>query len=434
MLVGHHVGMIWNRTQEDRLFRTHLAKGRLGFVTGRRRVGKTALLVHTCAVHDGIYHQAIDGTPTQQIAHVVEELREQLPIFREVLPKTWSEFFRLLAREKLPPLLVFDEFPYWVNGDPTLPSVLQKWVDHDLPKQKTLVCLSGSSQSMLYAHLLNHAAPLYGRSAFHLHLRPMSYHWFGRALKLDIKNPTTFERYSLVGGVPHYWKLLPKGGIAEQATELYFAPNAILSEEPTQLLRDEEISGALPKSIIDLVGRGVQKPSELAARLGTPQGNLSRPLALLLDLGIITRQLPFGESNRTTKRVIYTLTDAALAFYYGTALPHRSRWAHYTKTEQLALIHEHASRQWEHYCRHVFPGSGRYWEGEIEIDLIAPDGKEHIIAECKWRHVDKREETALLRALQEKFERSRLHKKFRHVRFRIFSQENLAELARREGD
>lgn len=423
-----------NRSWELAQLARHLSRGRVGYVTGRRRVGKSALLQHACALHQGFYHQAVEGTAQQQLAQLAEEARDVLPIFGEIVPKTWEEFFRLLRREKLPKLLVIDEFPYLVQGDRRLPSLLQKWIDHELPKQKTFMIMSGSAQSMLYAQFLHHESPLYGRALLHLHLTPLSYQWFCKALCYSVGNPRSFERFALTGGVPHYWKLLPRERVEEQARQLYFAPSAILAEEPIQMIRDEGNIGALPKAILDLVGRGVAKPSELAARLGTAHGNLSRPLALLLELGFLQRELPYGESPRTTKKVLYRLHDPVLAFYYGSFLPFRTRWTTLTRKEQVAIIHRHAAVLWEHFCRQRYPGAGRYWEGQVEIDLVAYDQakRRHIVAECQWTRLDPKHERRLLEGLQQRFATTKLSKRLGPVEFRIFSQKDLVALSTRE--
>ena len=420
----------WNREEELSRIRAGLGKGRFGYITGRRRVGKTATLGKACEDFGGIYHQAVEGAPEQQLLHLAEEIRETLPLFQDVTPRTWNEFFRLLSQEKLPPLIVFDEFPYWVQGDPTLPSILQKWIDHELGKLKTFVLVSGSSQSMLNSQFLERGSPLYGRASLHLNLEPMSFAWFCRALSYKPEDPLSFVRFSLVGGVPHYWKLLPKGSLIEQTEELFFQPAAILAEEPTYWLRDEGVTGTLPKALLDLIGRGVTKPSELAARLNTAQGNLSRPLALLLDLGFIRRELPFGQTPRSTKKVLYTIQDPALAFYYGTFLPFRARWTHLNAKEKERILDQHASRQWENFCRSLFPGSGRYWEGPIEIDLVVyePKKKQHLVAECKWGKVTEREEKSLLDDLKSRFFKTQLSRKLKNVEFLIFCKTHLEKI------
>jgi AAA+ ATPase superfamily predicted ATPase len=419
-----------NRSDELAQLKRAMAKGGFGYLTGRRRVGKTALLLEACRRFGGLYHQAVEGTPAQQLLHLTEEIQERLPIFRDVSPKSWGEFFTLLSREKLPRLLVFDEFPYWVAGDSMLPSILQKWVDHELPKTKTLVLISGSSQAMLHAQFLKGEAPLYGRASFRMHLETMDYRWFCEALAYDPSDPASFARYALVGGVPHYWTFLGRGSLIKQATELYFEPSAMLAEEPIYLLRDEGVTGTLPKAMLDLIGRGVAKPSEIAARLGTVHGNLSRPLALLLDLGLVCRELPFGESLRTTKSVLYHIHDAALSFYYGTFLPNRSRWIDLSDKEKEARLHLHTSCQWEQFCREYYAGN-RYWERQVEIDLVAhrKETGRYLVAECKWKTLSPSEEAHLLDDLRERYLKTRLsHRLGSNIEFRVLSKKDLGKI------
>lgn len=423
----------WDRTQELAQIRRHLGRAGFGYVTGRRRVGKTALLAQAVARFGGIYHQAVEGTPQQQLLHLAEEVRDVWPIFRDVTPKNWSECFRLLARERLPPLVVFDEFPYWVAADPGLPSLFQKWIDHELPKHRTLLLVSGSSQSMLHAQFLHQAAPLYGRASFHIRLMPLTVSWFCRALGYPARRPESFARFAVVGGIPHYWRVMPRGSCVRQVEALYFEPGAVLAEEPTALIRDEGIAGALPKGILDLVGRGVAKPSELASRLGVAQGNLSRPLALLLETGLIHRELPFGESPRTTKRVLYSIQDPALAFYHSVYLPHRSRWGGLSPSEKTRILRQHTARQWEHFCRRVHSGSARYWERDVELDVVWEQGSRRlVVAECKWASLTSAKGQALLQDLRGRFLRTALSRRFKQVEFRLWTQKDWPALAARE--
>lgn len=100
-------------------------------VSGRRRVGKTALLEHFADNKPVIYYRC-----------QLQETGRQLPLFGQALadlstdpfiraqpPTTWPGVFalieRLCAGERL--LLVLDEIPYWVARDESLPSILQSW-------------------------------------------------------------------------------------------------------------------------------------------------------------------------------------------------------------------------------------------------------------------------------------------------------------------
>ena len=78
-----------------------------------------------------------------------------------------------------------------------------------------------------------------------------------------------------------------------------------LEQEPQHLLRDEGVIGLNAVAVLEAVGRGAARPSEIASQLGTAQTNLSRLLHQLLDVSILTRELPFGESVRSTKRTLF---------------------------------------------------------------------------------------------------------------------------------
>ena len=72
-------------------------------------------------------------------------------------------------------------------------------------------------------------------------------------------------------------------------------------------------------SLLALIGAGCHRLSEIGSRVGQPATNLSRPLSRLIDLGYVRRELPFGESTRSTKRSLYRLDDPFLLFWYQMA-------------------------------------------------------------------------------------------------------------------
>jgi len=150
---------------------------------------------------------------------------------------------------------------------------------------------------------LPRAAPLYGRARKLLHVAPLDYAAFCRACRLPADALESFEKFACVGGIPKYWEFVEEGkdviGLAES---LYFDLAPYMEQEPQRILRDEGVSGLNAVAALEAVGRGAERPSEIAARLGTAQTNLSRLLQQLLDASILRRELPFGESVRTTKR------------------------------------------------------------------------------------------------------------------------------------
>jgi AAA+ ATPase superfamily predicted ATPase len=242
----------------------------------------------------------------------------------------------------------------------------------------------------------------------------------------------SFERYACVGGIPKYWEFVePEADAVGVAEALFFGFAPYMEHEPLRLLRDEGLTGLTPLAVLEAIGRGAERPSEIATRLDTRQTNLSRLLQQLLDASVLVREVPFGESVRTTKRVLYRIQDPALRFWFRVYSPHRSRWSSYAAAEKRRLVHEHAATVFEDACRSTVPGSTRYWERDVEIDLVGPDPHEAdglVVAEIKWRHVTQAQRRQLLASLEARWGRTQIASRHRRVRFEVLGAELLRTL------
>jgi AAA+ ATPase superfamily predicted ATPase len=417
-----------NRDAELRELDAAAKRGGLLVVFGRRRVGKTRLLRQWLQPRDGLYSQAIEAQRDLQIQQVFADIRPQLET--QLVPKTWPELLEILALQKRRWVLCLDEFPYLTAVDASLPSQLQKWLDHSLPRGCLLI-VAGSSTRMMNDLFLHRAAPLYGRARKRLHVQPMDYPAFCDARDLRPGDPDSFEKFACVGGIPKYWEFLEPGQDAVALAEsLYFDYAPYMEQEPQRILRDEGITGLNAVAVLEAVGRGAERPSEIAVRLGTAQTNLSRLLQQLLDTSILTRELPFGESVRSTKKTLYRIQDPTMRFWFRVYSPHQSRWRTYAATEKHKLIHDHAATVFEDFCRARFSGGQRYWERSIELDLVAPDpndAKRLFVAEVKWRSLSAGERKNTLRQLESKWSRCTLRARYPRVRFEVLDASILTD-------
>jgi len=226
------------------------------------------------------------------------------------------------------------------------------------------------------------------------------------------------------GGIPRYWEFVERGNNALSLAEsLYFDFAPYMEQEPYRILRDEGAPGLNATAVLEAVGRGAERPSEVAARLGTAQTNLSRLLQQLLDASILIRDLPFGESVRSTRKVLYRIEDPTLRFWFRVFSPHRSRWHSYARPQKRKLIHDHAATVFEDVCRSAYPGGRRYWESDLELDLVAPDPESSsglVVAEVKWKRLTTAERQRVRRELEAKWSRCALRTKHPRVRFEVF--------------
>lgn len=417
-----------NRRAELRELNSAAASGGLLVLFGRRRVGKSRLLTHWLAPRRGLYSQAIEAARDIQLDQVFRDIREQLST--QIVPRSWADLFELLDLQKKRWVLCLDEFPYLVASDASLPSVLQRWLDHSRSKRNLLI-LSGSSTRMMNDLFLNRAAPLFGRARKLMHVQPMSYEAFCAACRLRRAQPESFARFALVGGIPRYWEFVAPGlSAVEVAEELFFGFAPYMDQEPARILRDEGVAGVNALSLLETIGRGAEKPSEIASRMGTAQTNLSRLLQQLLDASVIERELPFGESTRSTKRSYYRIKDPSLRFWFRVYSPHRTRWYHYSLEEKQRLLREHASTVFEDFCRQQYPDAARYWEGDLEFDFVRPAepaGKERslVVSEVKWKRLTVKERRQIEQELAAKWQRCALRDRYPHVRFEVLDASTL---------
>jgi len=404
-------------------------RGGLLVVYGRRRVGKTRLIGEWLKSCDGFYTQAIEATRELQIQQVFQDISGRLET--RFVPKTWPELLEVLALQKRRWVLCIDEFPYLTAVDPTLPSQLQRWIDHSLPRGCLLI-LSGSSTRMMHDLFLHRAAPLYGRARKLIQIRPMRYRAFCQACGQNESDLESFEKFSCVGGIPKYWEFVdPKQDVVALAEALYFGFAPYMEQEPQRILRDEGISGLGATAALEAIGRGAERPSEIASRLGTAQTNLSRLLQQLLDLSILERELPYGESVRSTKKTYYRIHDPTLRFWYRVFSPHQSRWRTYGRALKRKLIHDHAATVFEDVCRGRFPGARRYWERGVELDLVAQDpedGKQLLVAEVKWRRLTSAERKNVHRQLETKWSNCSLRVKYPKARLEVIDAKMLQKM------
>ena len=113
-----------NRSEElDRLYDLFdLGKGDLAVVYGRRRLGKTRLVKKTLEGRENaVFYQARQKTQELQREQFIEAAADTFPSIKDIRPD-WERLFRHLADRDA--IVVLDEFPYLIEQDESLPSVL----------------------------------------------------------------------------------------------------------------------------------------------------------------------------------------------------------------------------------------------------------------------------------------------------------------------
>ena len=235
-----------DREDEMRRLMRLVEAGRGGFVAvwGRRRIGKSELLKEWCKVANGLYSVADRSVSSVQRHDFAQVVDSRFKGFADVTYPTWKSLFAELSRraeaEGWHGPVALDEFPYWVESDATVVSVLQNWIDGEKTRGGLLVAVAGSSQHMMQGVLLEHDSPIYGRCDEQLRLRPLSVAFMREGLRL--RDPLDRVRaYSIWGGVPRYWVAAERYGRDLDAAldDQVLNPLGLFHDEPSTLLQSE---------------------------------------------------------------------------------------------------------------------------------------------------------------------------------------------------
>ena len=121
---------------------------------------------------------------------------------------------------------------------------------------------------MMYKETLSGSSPLYGRSSAQLLLRPIGFSHISKFLP-DKNYTERLEFFALTGGVPRYLHLAsPYRSFKEALVALVLHPDGILHNEARQLLQEEIQTPNQCWSILNAIGSGANRISEIAARTG----------------------------------------------------------------------------------------------------------------------------------------------------------------------
>lgn len=382
-------------------------------VYGRRRVGKSTLLRRALQCVDAAYYQATrvsDLDNLELFKQAVMVVTGEDPTLSSV--KSWEGVLHYLAqRATLRPrglIVALDEFPYLCEGNPALPSILQKIWDEVREGGIPLTLVLCGSRISFMETLLAERNPLHGRQSAEFIIQPLSYRDAARfAPRWSVED--RLRLYAVFGGMPYYLSLIdPKATLATNIQRLLIEDGAPLREEPIHLLQAELNQIARYASILRAIADGCTQLKDIAGRVlatNESSSSLSPYIATLQGLRLVRTVASLDSRNGTRQRnARYYLDDPFLAFYYHLILPNLSaiqaghgkavyRHAVAPQLDQyVSGWFEAICQQWVRYygserLQSVAQEVGKIWSADYDVDVAAKllDGR-RLAGECKWRH------------------------------------------------
>ena len=406
--------MFYGREHElnilDRMYSSN--KFEMAVIYGRRRVGKTTLINEFIKDKSTIFFSAMEINKTENLHLLSQSIHAHLRPDSLSAPNyvSFADAFREIGQLAKTNRLIFviDEYPYLAAADRSISSLLQNMIDHDFKETQLFIILCGSSMSFMENQVLGYQSPLYGRRTAQFHIIPFDYRMTGEMMG-GYSNEDKALVYGVTGGVPLYTEQFQTAlSVDDNILATVFEKNAILYDEPSNLLKQELRDPQVYNSIIAAIANGASRMKDIKTKLDQGRDSVTSYLNNLISLGIIRRITPVTEKESSNKS-IYRLDDMLFRFWYrfvpsnagniatGRIAKSYARTVKPFLTDYMGAVFERMCMDYLLYYADLPIDIGEYgeWWGtnpnthkeeQIDIMIISSDKRTAVFGECKYRN------------------------------------------------
>jgi len=409
----------------------------MGVVWGRRRVGKSLLLRHWVTGKRAVVHVARNRPVADELHALSAAVHAVAPTGRRDLLSRpfhdWDDAFEVLATlaETEPLLLVLDEFPELLKGNPQLESALRSiWERVEATSNLRLILCGSAVRTM--ESIQEESAPLFNRMTLRLHLQPFRVSEVAQLLP----RASPLQRaaaWGVCGGSPYYLARWDDSlDFRDNVRQLFCSDSAMLLGEGEFVLATEDIVGGggerLPERVIRTISAGRTSFSDIGSAVGTLP---TRALVELERNRLIAKVAPV--TSPSGKLTYYRIADNFLAFWLTLVEPHRPAieqgLGESILPVMIASFDDFMGARWEEAVReHIrieasagrfapeIVAVGEFWKTQAgpaddpcQLDVVALVGRSRKVAlagEVKWGA--KRSAGALVATMRRKVEQAQL--------------------------
>ena len=232
-------------------------------VTGRRRIGKTKLILKSCEGTPTVYlfidrsnEAMLCGTCAREASealgiYISPEITSFASLFETLMNIGRNKAFNLVIFETLMNIgrnkafnLVIDEFQEFFYINPSVYSRIQDIWDRYKDTTHVNFIASGSVYTLMHRIFMDYKEPLYGRCDNTIKLRPFGTDVLKQIIsdhKPDYTNDDLLALYTFTGGIPKYIESFMDNGCTdmESMVDWMMRPNSLFQNEGKALLVQE---------------------------------------------------------------------------------------------------------------------------------------------------------------------------------------------------
>lgn len=363
--------------------------GQFTIVTGRRRIGKTQLLLKTFENKTFLYFFVARKSETLLCQDFQEEIKRKLNVPQlggaTSLVSIFEFLFEYSKRENL--TLIIDEIQELLFINPSIFSDLQRIWDLNHQTSKINLIVSGSLITLMHKIFEDKNEPLFGRANHKIVVKAFETKVLKEILQdhyPNFKAEDLLALYCFTGGVAKYCQLFMENKAFtkdKMISYLTFENSLLLNEGKNILVEEFGREYNIYFSILSEIAQGRQRRSELENILNREIGGYLTKLER--DFNLIKKATPIFSLTAESKNMKYILEDNFLVFWFRFIY----KYQHMIEIEAHHQLREIVHRDYEtfsgiileKYFRTVAKESklysqiGNYWnrKGTLEIEYIA---------------------------------------------------------------
>ena len=361
-------------------------------LTGRRRVGKTALLRKALA--DGEIPYVHLPITRQSEKTLCIELQDEIERVLDLGILGRSESFRdlFLALMKASKTrrftVVLDEFQEFDRiNSAVFSQIAAVWDEHHVESRINLV-VCGSINRLMNKIFFNDGEPLYGRNTGHLQLKPFKISVLKRVMSIYHPAYSADDLLSLwvvSGGVARYVDMMVSAKALTRKrmlNEIFSQGSSYLSEGKTILAEEFGTDYGIYFTILSAIASGITTTSELKNLIGADvNGYLTK---LENQYGLVSKKQPVFDKP-SGKNCHYQIDDCFFRFWFRFVFKYRN----FMELERFEQMKQIAARDFDVFSGYAleryfhwkfvedttYTRIGAWWDrkGEDEIDLVCED-------------------------------------------------------------
>ena len=346
---------------------------------GRRRVGKSELILHTMRQASDartIYYECRQTTTennTKNLSEVIAEAFDMPPLAFSDIEAALRFVFDRATGEKI--VLAIDEYPYLRDVVKGMDSILQVLLDEYRDRSHLSLILCGSYVEVMKS-LLERDNPLYGRIDLKINLQPMDYYESAQFYP-ERSCEDKVRLFSVFGGIPYYNRLIDKNAsVRENLIHLILEPDARLEDEVPSYLLSEISKIGNAHEIFSALADGHARYRDILSQSHVSSGaTLVNVLNRLIGMQLVQRRSPINDPNNK-KRTSYVICDGLSKFYYRYVFRYLSQRSvldpevYYDRYVNDDFETQFVPRAFEEVCRQYLVRQNRMGNSEPPFGLI----------------------------------------------------------------